>query len=76
MSKKRRYQPDAGSQSKNFARNVEVAPERVLLVGGRHVVRDDVQHDAETGLAGSAAERAELSLAAEVVEMRVGSTTS
>ena len=42
-SKKRRYQPDARSQSKVRGAPVEVGPERVLLVGGRHVVRDDVE---------------------------------
>jgi hypothetical protein len=39
---------------------LRVAPEDVLLVG-RHVIRDDVEHDPETGLA----ERPQLVLAAE-----------
>ena len=69
--KKRRYQPLAGSQSKNFARLLLVAPERVL-VADRHVVRNDVEDDAEP-CTGELAERV---LAAELVRDRVGSTTS
>ena len=43
-----------------------VAPERIL-VRRRHVVRDDVEHDAEPGLARGRRERTELVLAAEVL---------
>ncbi len=39
-----------------------IAPERVLVVARRHVVRDDVEHDAELGLA----QGAKLGLAAEL----------
>ena len=62
-SKKRRCEPVRQSRSKNLRAPERVAPERVLVRGG-HVVRDDVEHDAEPGRA-PPAERAELVLAPE-----------
>ncbi|HXH87163.1 MAG TPA: hypothetical protein VNI55_00955 [Gaiellaceae bacterium] len=44
-----------------------VAPERVLLLARRHVIRDDVEDDPQAGLVRRLAERAELVLAAELV---------
>ena len=62
MSKKRRYQPLASSQSKNRRAQLGVAPEAVLVARG-HVVRDDVEHHPEPGRG----ELAERLLAAELV---------
>ena len=45
---------------------LRVAPEAVLLLGGRHVVRDDVEDRAEAVRVGRLAERAQLLLAAEI----------
>ena len=53
---------DAGSQVEELRPQAGVAPERVLLARG-HVVRDDVEDHAESGLA----EPAELRLAAELL---------
>src|SRR6266536_2068706 len=44
-----------------------VAPERVLLLRGRHVVRDDVEQHAEAGLTRRGTERTELGLAAQAL---------
>ena len=55
---------------------LRVGPERVLLLGGRHVVRDHIDDGAETGVAYGLEERPQLNLAAELPEIRVGSVTS
>ena len=44
-----------------------VAPERVLVGGSGHVVRDDVEHDTEPALSGRRTQRAKRLLAAELV---------
>ena len=52
-----------------------IGPETVAVVGG-HVVGDEVEHDAQPGGVGGVGQRAEGRFAAEVLEIRVGSTTS
>ena len=76
MSKKRRYQPPSGSQSKNRARSSGSAQNWFSCSRGRHVVRNQVEDGAETGVAHRLEERPQLDLAAELPEMRVGSVTS
>src|SRR4029077_12941077 len=46
---------------------LRVGPEAVLFLGGRHVVRDDVEDDAEPCGAGGLAEPTELCFTAEVI---------
>ena len=66
MSKKRRCRPVSGSMSKNARAPLRVGPVRVRVVG-RHVVGDDVEHDAQPGRARGRGQRAEALLAAERV---------
>ena len=75
MSKKRRWQPVSAVDVEEARAQLRVAPERVLVVG-RHVVRDDVEHDAEPAARASQSAR-NACLAAELVARSVrGSTTS
>ena len=75
MSKKRRYQPLAGSKSKKLRAQLLVGPETVLRLG-RHVVRDDVEDHAEPGVARGSRSSRNASSPPSCSETRVGSTTS
>ncbi len=66
MSKKRRWRPVVGVEVEEPRAPLRVGPVRVRVVG-RHVVRDDVEHDAQPRRARGGGQRAEALLAAERV---------
>lgn len=67
MSKKRRYQPLVAVPVEEALAQLRVGPEQVFLLGDCHMVRDDIDDGAETGVACGLEERAQLSLATELL---------